>query len=165
MGFEPSVQWRCHLHAFWRINQRDSPPLVSPYQVQRDFIEKSNGFLKRKFYEQTQTQNYQIWMSTKKVNIPKILSWFSASGIVLSLAGLFLPWASYPWHVLDVIDHPYYTGVEILIGDFALIGCLWSPWIFHPKPQTTYPASKIGDCRRICCRRRGIISARILTNG
>jgi hypothetical protein len=46
------------------------------------------------------------------------------------LAGVFLPWASYPWHVLGVLDHPYYTGVEILIGDFALIGCLWSLGFF-----------------------------------
>ncbi len=65
-------------------------------------------------------------MSIKKVNIPKILNWFVASGIVLSLVGLFLPWGSYPWHTLGIGDHPYYVGVEILVGDFALIGCLWS---------------------------------------
>jgi len=69
-------------------------------------------------------------MSIKKVNIPKILNWFSASGIVLSLVGLFLPWGSYPWHVMGILDHPYYTGVEILVGDFALIGCLWSLGFF-----------------------------------
>jgi hypothetical protein len=69
-------------------------------------------------------------MSIKKVNIPKILNWFSASGIVLSLVGLFLPWSSYPWHVLDVTNHPYYTGVEMLIGDFTLICCLWSLGFF-----------------------------------
>jgi hypothetical protein len=35
----------------------------------------------------------------------------------------------YPWHVLNILDHPYYA-VEILIGDFALIGCLWSLGFF-----------------------------------
>ena len=72
----------------------------------------------------------QISISIKKVNLPKILNWFSASGIVLSLVGLFLPWGSYPWHTLCVVDHPYYIGVEILIGDFALLGCLWSIGFF-----------------------------------
>jgi len=46
------------------------------------------------------------------------------------LVGLFLPWGSYPWHTLGVVDHPYYIGVEILIGDFALLGCLWSIGFF-----------------------------------
>jgi ABC-type Fe3+-siderophore transport system permease subunit len=80
-------------------------------------------------------------MSIKKVNIPKSLNWFSASGIVLSLVGLFLPWGSYPWHTLGIVDHPYYVGVEILVGDFALIGCLWSLGFFvrslrHPIQPT-----------------------------
>ena len=53
-----------------------------------------------------------------------------ASGIVLSLVSLFLPWGSYNGHVLGIVDHPYYAGFEILIGDFALIGCLWSLGFF-----------------------------------
>ena len=69
-------------------------------------------------------------MPIKKGSIPKILNWFSASGIILSLVGVFLPWGSYPWHVLGALDHPYYIGVEILVGDFALIGCLWSLGFF-----------------------------------
>jgi hypothetical protein len=66
-------------------------------------------------------------MAVAKSNIQRSLSLTSASGTVLSLLGLFLPWGTLTWPPNVMGGFPNQVlGFEVVIGDFALAGCLLS---------------------------------------
>lgn len=67
-----------------------------------------------------------------KTKIQKSLSFASALGTVLSLLGLFLPWGTLTWppNVMGDGFPNQVLGFEVVIGDFALAGCLLSILVF-----------------------------------
>lgn len=47
----------------------------------------------------------------------------SLIGLVLSLCGLFLPWAERKW-IPWIMGSDYLLGVELTLGQIALVGCI-----------------------------------------
>lgn len=58
-------------------------------------------------------------MPPKKISIL-----VSVTGFVLSVSGLFLPWGEREWPPGVMARPNYLLGIELTLGQFALIGCV-----------------------------------------
>ena len=64
-----------------------------------------------------------------------------ASGILLTLAGIFLPWGSLHYGSRMVISRGLLLGIELPIGNLALVGCILAIAFFIHKTQNQKLAS------------------------
>lgn len=58
-----------------------------------------------------------------------------ASGILLTLAGIFLPWGTLHYGPWMVISRGLLLGIELPIGNLALVGCILTIAFFIHKTQ------------------------------